>query len=51
VDPDRELFLAVTDTVFANLFEEPIGKLLLENHRVRLLVFDPQTEVIQQWIP
>jgi hypothetical protein len=51
VDPDRELFLAVTNTVFANLFEEPIGKLLLENHRVRLLVFDPRTEVIQQWIP
>jgi len=51
VEPDRELFLAVSEAVFANLFEEPIGRLLLENHRAQLLVFDPQTEVIQRWIP
>jgi hypothetical protein len=51
VEPDRELFLAVTGAVFADLFEEPIGRILLENRRLRLIVFDPQTEVIQQWIP
>jgi XisH protein len=51
VEPDRELFLAVSEAVFINLFEEPIGTLLLDNHRLRLLVFDPQTEVIRRWIP
>ena len=51
VEPDRELFLAVTVAVFADLFEEPIGRILLENRRLRLIVFDPQAEVIQQWIP
>jgi hypothetical protein len=45
------LYLAVNEETFVNLFEEPIGKLLLDNRRVRLLVFDPQTEVIRQWIP
>jgi hypothetical protein len=51
VEPDRELFLAVNESTFTELFEEPIGKLLIEKQRVRLLVFDPGTEVIRQWIP
>jgi hypothetical protein len=51
LEPDRELFLAVSETVFVNLFEEPIGKLLLENHRVKLVVFDIEKEAIRRWIP
>jgi hypothetical protein len=51
VEPDRELFLAVSGAVFASLFDEPVGRILLENRRLRLVVFDPQAEVIQQWIP
>lgn len=51
VEPERALYLAINEETFVNLFEEPIGKLLLDNRRVRLLVFDPQTEVIRQWIP
>ena len=50
VEPERDLYLAVNEETFVNLFEEPIGKLLLDNRRVRLLVFDPLTEVIRQWI-
>ena len=50
-DPDRELFLAVPEEIFADLFEEPIGKLLLENQRFSLIVFNPFAEVIQKWIP
>jgi hypothetical protein len=51
VEPDRELFLALNDEIFVNLFVEPIGRLLLDNHRVRPVVFDRRTEVIEQWIP
>lgn len=51
IEPERDLYLAVNEETFVNLFEEPIGKLLLANRRVRLLVFDPPTEVIRQWIP
>src|SRR3954454_17887298 len=50
-EPDRVLFLAVDEEVYNNLFEEPIGELLLENRRIRLIVFDPHTETIRQWIP
>ncbi len=49
--PDRILFLAVDEEVYENLFEEPIGELLLESRRIRLIVFDPHTETIRLWIP
>ena len=51
VEPDRELFLAVNEEVYNNLFEEPIGKLLMDSRRIRLLVFDPHSETIRQWTP
>ncbi|MBK9745802.1 MAG: XisH family protein [Chloroflexi bacterium] len=51
LQPDRRLFLAVRDTVFASVFEVPIGQLLLKNERVQLLVFDGEQEVIVKWIP
>ncbi len=50
-EPDRELYLAVRAAVFESIFEEPIGQVLLENQRLKLVVFDPQTEVIVKWIP
>lgn len=51
VDPERLLYLAVREAVYRSLFDEPIGKILLHNHRLKLLVFDPQQEVIVEWIP
>jgi hypothetical protein len=51
VSPDRTLYLAIPEVAFASLFQEPIGTLLLTNGRLRLLIFDPQKEVIRRWIP
>ena len=50
-EPDRVLYLAVHEEVFFGIFEEAIGRLLLENYRVKLLVFDRREEVILRWIP
>lgn len=50
VEPDRVLYLAVRQSTFEGIFEEPIGKLLLDTQRVRLIIFDPLMEVIVQWI-
>jgi XisH protein len=50
LEPERMLYLAVPNRAFDDLFEEPIGKLLLRNHRLKLITFDPKQEVIQQWI-
>jgi hypothetical protein len=51
VEPDRVLYLAIRRTIFLDLFAEPIGRVLLDNRRLNLIVFDPRTEVIVQWIP
>lgn len=50
VQPERELYLAVPAEVYYELFEEPIGQLLLENKRIQLLIFDPEKEVLVKWI-
>lgn len=50
-EPDRVLYLAVHEEAFLSVFEERIGRLLLENNRVKLIVFDRKREVILQWIP
>lgn len=51
LEPDRILYLAIREKVYLSLFEEPIGRILLDNHRLRLIVFDPNQEVIVRWIP
>lgn len=51
LQPSRILYLAVRESTFDDLFEEPIGTLLLANQRVRLIVFEPEKELIIKWIP
>jgi len=49
-EPERILYLAIREAVFVGVFEEPIGRVLLENQRLRLIVFDPRAEVIVKWV-
>jgi XisH protein len=49
-DPDRTLYLAVTEETFLDVFEEPVGKLEIEKQKLLLIVFDPEAEEIKQWI-
>ncbi len=51
VEPDRQIYLAVSSIKYVEIFEDSLGKLLLNKGVVRLLVFDPKTESIKQWIP
>ncbi len=51
VDPDRVLLLAVREETCREVFEEPIGQLMIETGKVRLVVFDESREVITRWIP
>jgi hypothetical protein len=50
-EPDRRLYLAIPHEVLDDLFNEPIGQLLLRRGRVRLIVFEPEQGKIVQWIP
>ena len=49
--PDRELYLAVREVIFTEIFEEPIGKVLLDKGLVQLIVFDDAKEEIRRWMP
>ena len=50
IEPDRILYLAIRQRVFVEVFEEEIGKMLLEQGILKLIVFDPKVEAIVQWI-
>jgi hypothetical protein len=50
-EPERILYLAIRDTTFEDIFIEPIGQILLNKKRLKLIVFDAKREEINQWIP
>ena len=49
-DPARVLFLAVREQVYLDIFEEPLGRMLLDNKRVRLIVIDAMRREVVRWI-
>ena len=48
--PDRELFLALRDTAFANTFEHPEGETLRVEEDIKIIVFNAERQEIVQWI-
>lgn len=46
----RVLYLAIKESAYQEIFEEPIGQILLNRKIIKLLVFDPKKERILQWI-
>lgn len=49
--PDRLLYLAIPESVFLDFFSEALPKSVIKFNRVKLLIFQPETEEIVQWIP
>jgi hypothetical protein len=47
---ERTLYLAIHQQAFADIFEDTIGQVLLDNKRLKLLIFDEIEEVILRWI-
>jgi hypothetical protein len=50
-EPQRRLYLAVPRDALRDIFEKPLGQLLLKTERVQVVGFDPDAEVIVEWIP
>lgn len=50
-NPERTLYLAVSETIFETLFEEEAGQLLLTEPGFRIIVFNEKSEEITQWHP
>lgn len=50
VEPDRILYLAVSEKAVEEIFDEPVGRLITEKQSLKLIFFEPQSEVITRWI-
>ncbi len=49
-EPERNIYLAVREEVYLDIFSEPIGQLLLRKKRLKLIVFNSLKETIVRWI-
>jgi hypothetical protein len=48
--PERQLFLAIPQSVFETFFATELAKRSVERLQIKLMIFDPETEVIL-WQP
>lgn len=51
VDPGREIYLAVTEVTYDEIFSEPLGKVVISDLPLKLLVVDVEKAEVKQWIP
>ena len=51
VDPERLLYLAVSDLDYDQILSEPIGELVISKLPLNLIVVNRKTVEVQQWIP
>jgi hypothetical protein len=49
LEPDRKVVLAVPQTIWMGLFQEPIGQLILNEQVAYAFSFNPDTEEIVEW--
>lgn len=47
---DFRLYMAIASTLYETRFQSPLAQLMVERGGVNLLVFDPNQEVVEQWI-
>ena len=50
-EPDRELWLAIPEIAYNNLFSNPAVEALRVNFHLKLIVYDPSKQEIIKWIP
>jgi hypothetical protein len=48
-DPGRTLYLAVPNHAFEGVFSSELGRVVREDYRLSLVVFDPEKEEFTQW--
>jgi hypothetical protein len=49
-DPERKLFLAISQIMYIRHFQKQIFQMVIQRNRINLLVYEPVQEVIIQWI-
>ena len=49
-DPDRRLYLAIPEEVYNTFFQSLLAKSVVQKYQVRLMIYDPEHEVIVKWL-
>lgn len=49
-ESDFSLYLAITQGVYESNFQRQLAQMITRRNQVNLLIFDPENEVIKQWI-
>jgi len=47
---DHPLYMAVPEAAYRGILSEAIGQQTLQQNAVKLLIFDPESEEIIEWI-
>ena len=49
-EPERQLFLAISQAVYIKHFQKPIFQIAIQRSKINLLIYAPDQQVIIQWI-
>ncbi|NES21017.1 MAG: fatty-acid synthase [Symploca sp. SIO3E6] len=47
---ERTLYLAITNEVYLDFFQEEIAQMVVENQRLKLIIFNPDQMEVVKWI-
>lgn len=50
IEPDRKVFLAISEEIYNEFFQRPSVKFFVNKINIKILVFDSEKEEIVQWI-
>jgi hypothetical protein len=50
IEPDREIYLAVSGEVYAGFFQRESVRKIIREMQIKLMVFSLESEEIEQWI-
>ena len=49
-EPDRTLYLAIPDDTYHSLFQTRFVQKIMKNYKLKLIIYKPTEEIIEQWI-
>ncbi|TYQ30912.1 MULTISPECIES: XisH family protein [unclassified Pseudanabaena] len=49
-EPERQLFLAISQAVYISQFQKPIFQIAIQRSKINLLIYAPDQEVVVKWI-
>lgn len=50
LNPDRKLYLAVSEEIYQDFFGQPAIQDIVGDQNIKFIIFDPDQEIILQWI-